>query len=53
LWWLTTKEATVLTGVTVTVKLWERVFTPPLAVPPSSVTVTVIVAVPLAWDTGV
>ena len=42
-----------LTGVTVTVKVWVTVLTPPLAVPPSSITVTVIVAVPLALATGV
>ena len=36
-----------LTGVTVTVKVCEKVLTPPLAVPPLSTTVTVIVAVPL------
>ena len=41
-----------LTGVTVTVKVCEIVLTPPLAVPPLSVTVTVIVAVPLALGTG-
>ena len=40
-----------LTGVTVTVKGWVKVLTPPLAVPPLSVTVTVIVAVPLALGT--
>ena len=37
-----------LTGVTTTVNVWETLLTPPLAVPPLSVTVTVIVAVPLA-----
>ena len=42
-----------LTGVTVTVKVWENVLTPPLAVPPLSFTVTVIVAVPLVLATGV
>ena len=42
-----------LTGVTVTVKVWVTVLMPPLAVPPLSVTVTVIVAVPLALATGV
>ena len=42
-----------LTGVTVTVKVRMIVLTPPLAVPPLSVTVTVIVAVPLALATGV
>ena len=42
-----------LTGVTVTMKVWVIVLTPPLAVPPLSITVTVIVAVPLALATGV
>ena len=41
-----------LTGVTVTVKVCVKVLTPPLAVPPSSITVTVIVAVPLALAAG-
>ena len=41
-----------LTGRTVTVKVCEKVFTPPLAVPPLSVTVTVIVAVPLMSAAG-
>ena len=36
-----------LTGLTVTVKICEKVLMPPLAVPPLSTTVTVIVAVPL------
>ena len=36
-----------LTGLTVTVKNCEVVLTPPLATPPLSTTVTVIVAVPL------
>ena len=36
-----------LTAVTVTVKVRLKVLTPPLAVPPLSVTVTVIVAVPM------
>ena len=42
-----------LTGVTVTTKLCEIALMPPLAVPPLSVTVTVMVAVPLAPGTGV
>ena len=42
-----------LTGMTVTMKVWVTVLMPPLAVPPLSVTVTVIVAVPLALGTGV
>src|SRR4051812_44467384 len=41
-----------LTGRTVTLNVREKVFTPPLAVSPLSVTVTVIVAVPLALVTG-
>ena len=41
------------TGVTVTVKLCETVVVPPVTVPPVSVTVTVIVAVPLAKAAGV
>jgi len=36
-----------LTGLTVTVNCCEKVLTPPLEVPPLSVTVTVITAVPL------
>ena len=36
-----------LTGLTTTVNCCEAVLTPPLAVPPLSVTVTVITAVPL------
>ena len=36
-----------LTGDTVTVKLCLKTLTPPLATPPLSITVTVIVAVPL------
>ena len=39
--------------MTVTVKAAVNVLTPPLAVPPLSVTVTVIVAVPLALAAGV
>ena len=42
-----------LIGRTVTVKVWVTVLTPPLAVPPLSVTVTVIVAVPFALANGV
>ena len=41
------------TLVTVTVNVFVTAATPPLAVPPSSVTITVIVAVPLALATGV
>ncbi len=41
------------TAVTVTVNVFVTALTPPLAVPPSSVTTTVIVAVPLALVTGV
>ena len=41
------------TLVTVTVNVFVTATTPPLAVPPSSVTITVIVAVPLALATGV
>ena len=37
-----------LSGMTVTVNVRKAMFWPPLAVPPSSVTVTVITAVPLA-----
>ena len=37
-----------LIGRTTTLNVCEKVLTPPLAVPPSSVTVTVIVALPLA-----
>ena len=33
-------------------KLHETLFTPPLAVPPSSVTVTVMMAVPIALCAG-
>jgi hypothetical protein len=40
------------TAVTVTVKVCVVVATPLLAVPPLSVTVTVMVAVPLAFATG-
>ena len=36
-----------LIGLTTTVKSWLVVLTPPLAVPPLSIAVTVIVAVPL------
>ena len=42
-----------MTGVTVDVKVRMNVLMPPLAVPPLSVTVTVIVAVPLALAAGV
>src|SRR5947209_8580277 len=42
-----------LTAVTVTGKLWVTLLMPPLAVPPLSVTVTVIVAVPLVKSVGV
>ena len=42
-----------LTAVTVTVKVIDLAFTPLLAVPPLSVTVTVITAVPFISDTGV
>ena len=42
-----------LTGMTVTVKVWVTLLTPPLAVLPLFVTNTVIRAVPLAPDTGV
>ena len=42
-----------LTGVDVDREGLGDVLTPPLAVPPLSVTVTVIVAVPLALGTGV
>ncbi len=41
------------TALTVTVNVFVTALTPPLAVPPSSVTTTVIVAVPLALVTGV
>ena len=41
-----------LIGVTVTVKLRVKLLTPPLAVPPLSVTVTVMLAVPLALGAG-
>ena len=41
------------TGRTVTVKVWKTVLMPPLAVPPLSLTVTVIVAVPKVLATGV
>ena len=41
------------TAMTVTLKLCEIVVVPPVTVPPFSVTVTVIVAVPLAKATGV
>ena len=40
------------TGVTVTVNNCLKIFTPPLAVPPEFITVTVITAVPLALATG-
>ena len=36
-----------LTGRTVTVKSWVMLLTPPLAVPPSSVTVTAMTALPI------
>ena len=42
-----------LTGVTVMLNVSLNVFLPPLAVPPLSITVTVISAVPLALATGV
>ena len=42
-----------LTGVTLTMKLCRVVFWPPLAVPPLSVTRTVILAVPEALAAGV
>ena len=42
-----------LTGRTVTVNVWVVVVVPPVAVPPLSVTRTVIVAVPLALAAGV
>src|SRR4051794_37436458 len=42
-----------LIPVTVTVKDWVTVSMAPLAVPPLSITVTVIVATPLALGTGV
>src|SRR5437773_1592054 len=42
-----------LIGETVTVKVRLKVLTPPLAVPPLSITVTVIVAWPVALATGV
>ena len=42
-----------LTGVTVTVNDWLKVLMPPLAVPPLSITVTRMMAVPLALGTGV
>ena len=42
-----------LTGLTTTVKVRVIELTPPLAVPPESVTVTVTVAWPLALATGV
>jgi hypothetical protein len=41
-----------LTGRTVTVKLWKTVSMPPLAVPPLSLTVTVITAEPLTFCAG-
>ena len=41
------------TGVTVTWKLTRTLSTPPFAVPPSSRTVTVTVATPLASPAGV
>ena len=41
------------TAVTVTVKVFVTALMPPLSVPPSSVTTTVITAVPLALATGV
>ena len=40
-------------GLTATVKLCETKLTPPLAVPPLSWTMTVIVVTPLAPATGV
>ena len=42
-----------LIGMTVMTKVSLNVFTPPLAVPPLSVTVRVIVAVPVLPGTGV
>ena len=42
-----------LTGVTVTVKVCVTVSMPPLAVPPLSITVTVIVTTPLTLACGV
>ena len=42
-----------LTAVTVTTKLCEKLVIPPLAVLPLSLTVTVIVAVPLVFAVGV
>ena len=42
-----------LTGRTVMVKVWLTLFTPPLAVPPLSVTVTVTTAVPVALGAAV
>ena len=42
-----------LTGKTTTMNDWVAVVVPPVAVPPVSVTVTVIVAVPMALATGV
>ena len=42
-----------LTATTLTTKVWNVVFWPPLAVPPLSVTITVIVAVPVWLATGV
>ena len=41
------------TLVTVTTNVFVTALTPPLAVPPSSVTTTLIVAVPFALPTGV
>jgi hypothetical protein len=41
-----------LTALTVTLKVREKVLTPPPTVPPSSVTVTVTVAVPLLFAAG-
>src|SRR5437764_399062 len=41
-----------LTGLTVTLKVRVKVLTPPLAVPPLSITVTVIVAVPVVLGAG-
>ena len=50
---MSTNPGVVSAGVTLTVKVRVVVFTPPFAVPPSSVTVTVIVAVPDWPVTGV
>ena len=40
------------TGLTVARKVLLEMFVPPLAVPPSSRTVTVIAAVPVAFESG-